>query len=493
MQSTPGLDESMPKPLARQVRSAVLWRSGSQLAAQLVMWSATFLVIRRLDPSDYGLFAMTQIVLALMGLMNGYSFTGALVQSETIDRRHVAQVFGALILMNFGLAAAQVLLAPAAAAYFRQPIVADMLRVQAVLHLFTPFIMMPQALLSRDIDFRTQARVNFAAAGLAAIAGPACAYAGLGVWTLVIAPITLFGARAVGLALLGRWLIRPSFRFTGAGAVFGFGSAILVSELLWFVQTQADVFIAGRRLDAHRLGIYTTALFLSQILVNKFVPALNEVAFPTYARMQSDPAAVARAFAKATCLILIAAMPFCLGMSVAADPLVRTVLGDKWAQAIPVVRILGLAMPFVTLQILFHPATNALGRPGIGAWVSAAGAVIMPAAFLIGVNHGATGMAWAWLIAFPLLTFAAAWLSLPVIGLGWSDLLNAIRPAVVAGTLMAAAVTGLDRLLPPLAPLPRLLLLGSSGATIYAAALAAFAPRVLREFANMVRARTASA
>lgn len=492
MTAGPEIDESTPESLARRVRSAVFWRSGSQVAAQAVMWSATFLVIRRLDPSDYGLFAMTQIVLALMGLMNGYSFTGALVQSDTIDRRHVAQVFGALILMNFGLAAMQVLLAPVAAAYFRQPLVADMLRVQAVLHLFTPFIMMPQALLSRDIDFRTQARVNFAAAGLAAIAGPACAYAGLGVWTLVIAPIVLFGARAIGLAWLGRWLIRPSFRFGGAGAVFGFGGAILVSELLWFVQTQADIFIAGRRLDPHMLGVYTTALFLSQILVNKFVPALNEVAFPTYARMQSDPAAVARAFAKATRIILIAAMPFCLGMSVTAEPLVLTVLGDKWREAVPVVRILGLAMPFVTLQILFHPATNALGRPRVGAWVSAAGAVIMPAAFLIGVNHGAAGMAWAWLIAFPLLTFAAAWLSLPIIGLRWRDLLDAIRPAVLAGTLMAAGVIGIDRLLPPIAPLPRLLLLAASGAAIYAAALAAFAPHVLRELAGMIRGRPAA-
>lgn len=493
MTTKPRIDESPPEALARRVRSAVFWRSGSQFAAQAVMWSATFLVIRRLDPSDYGLFAMTQIVLALMGLMNGYSFTGALVQSESIDPTRVRQVFGALILMNFGLAAGQVLLAPAAAAYFRQPLVADLLRVQAVLHLFTPFIMMPQALLSRDIDFRTQARVNFAAASLAAVAGPACAYAGLGVWTLVIAPIVLFGTRAAGLALLGRWLIRPSFDFRGAGAVFGFGGAILVSELLWFVQTQADVFIAGRRLDAHTLGVYTTSLFLSQILVNKFVPALNEVAFPAYARMQSDPDAVARAFAKAVRIILIAAMPFCLGMSVTAEPLVLTVLGDKWRQAIPVVRILGLAMPFVTLQILFHPATNALGRPGVGAWVSAAGAVIMPAAFLIGVNHGAAGMAWSWLIAFPLLTLAAAWLSLRIIGLGWRDLLDAVRPAALAGAAMAAAVLGLDRLVPGFAPLPRLLLLASSGAAIYAAALAALAPRVLRELGGMVRGRPAVA
>jgi len=486
-------DPTEPLALARRVRSAVFWRSGSQLAAQLVMWSATFLVIRQLTPADYGLFAMSQIVLSLMALANGYSFTGALVQSETIDRTRVAQVFGALLLMNFGLAAVQFALAPLAATYFRQPLVADMLRLQVLLHLFTPFIMMPQALLSRDIDFRTQARVNFAAAGLAAIVGPVCAYAGFGVWTLVIAPITLFGARAIGLAVLGRWLVWPSFRFKGAGAIFGFGGAILVSELLWFVQTQADIFIAGRRLDAHTLGIYTTALFLSQILVNKFVPALNDVAFPTYARMQSDPAAVARAFVKSARIILIAAVPFCLGLAVTAEPLVNTVLGPKWLATAPVVRILALSMPFVTLQILYHPATNALGRPGIGAWVSAAGAVIMPTAFLIGVPYGAMGMAWAWLIGFPLHCLVASWLSLPIIGVSAAALFVAIRPALVAGTVMALAIVAIDAMLPPLSPLLRLLLLTAIGAGIYAAALAAIAPSVFGEIAGLIRGRPSRA
>jgi O-antigen/teichoic acid export membrane protein len=472
---------------AKRVRSAVFWRSGSQIVAQLVMWASTFLVIRLLDPSDYGLFAMTQLVLACMSLMNGYSFTGALVQSHEVDPHRVRQVFGMLILMNFSLAAAQFLLAPAAAAYFRAPIVADMLRVQSLLHLFTPFIMMPQALLSRAIDFRTQARVNLAAALLAALVAPTAAWLGFGVWTLVMAPMTLFGARAIGLAMIGRWWIWPSFRFAGAGATFGFGGAMLASELLWFVQSQADIFIAGRALDTHRLGIYTTALFLSQILVNKFVPALNEVAFPAYARLQADRAAVAWSFAKSVRIIMLAAMPFCIGLAITAEPLVLTMLGAKWVEAVPVVRLLGLAMPFVTLQILYAPATNALGRPRIAAYVSAAGALIMPVAFLIGVRHGPVGMAWAWLGGFPLLTLIASALSLPVIGVRPRDLLAALRPSAMAALIMAVTVVGIDALLPPVAPLPRLALLVATGALSYGLSLLLTARPVIDELTALLR------
>lgn len=477
-----------------RVKSAVFWRSGSQILAQLVMWSSTFLVIRLLDPSDYGLFAMTQIVIASMSLMNGYSFTGALVQSASLDhaqmKMRAAQVFGMLILMNFGLAAAQFLLAPAAAAYFRQPIVADLLRVQSLLHLLTPFILMPQALLSRTIDFRTQARVNVAAAVLAAIVAPTAALAGWGIWTLVVAPLTLFGTRALGLALVGRWWVWPSFRFAGAGATFGFGGAMLASELLWFVQTQADIFIAGRMLDPHTLGLYTTALFLSQILVNKFVPALNEVAFPAYARLQADRAAVAWSFLKAVRIIMLAALPFSIGLAITAEPLVLTMLGDKWRDAAPVVAVLGLAMPFVTLQILYAPATNALGRPGIAARVSGAGAIIMPIAFLIGVRYGAVGMAYAWLLGFPLLTLIATAWSLPVIGARWIDLCAALRPSALAALAMALGVRAIDLALPMMAPPLRLLVLASGGAALYALALAAIARPVIAEVIGLLRRRT---
>jgi len=252
------------------------------------------------------------------------------------------------------------------------------------------------------------------------------------------------------------------------------------------------VFIAGRRLDAHRLGVYTTALFLSQILVNKFVPALNEVAFPTYARMQDDKAAVTRAFARAVRIVMIAAMPFCLGLAVAAEPVVLTLLGPKWAETVSVIRVLGLAMPFVTLQILFHPVTNALGRPSVGVWVAAAGAVLMPGAFAIGVRFGEAGMAWAWLAAFPFLTIITAWLSLPVIGLRARELLAAIRPSVFAGALMALTVVALDSVLPPLDPLPHLLALAGTGAVAYALALAVLAPAAVAELIGLARGRKAA-
>jgi O-antigen/teichoic acid export membrane protein len=480
-----------PESLRNQVRSAVIWRSGTQILGQMITWAATFLVIRILSPSDYGLFAMTQVVLVLLNMLNGYGLASALIREDTIVTRTTRQLFGMLIVLNLTLAAAQFVAAPIAAAYYRQPIVADLLRVQALLYLATPFIALPYALLGRAMDFRKQAKVTFVSSIAGALAALAGAFAGLGVWTLVLAPIVLFATRAIGMTIAANSLMWPSFDFRGAGRIARYGGMMAAGQLFWFVQSQADVFIAGRSFDPHTLGIYTTSLFLTQIFVSKFVPPLNEVAFSAYARIQGDRAAMAAAFAQSARIILLVAMPFYLGMAAAAEPLVLVMLGDKWREAVPVVHLLAFAMPFMTLQILFAPATDARGAAGISARNGATGAVLLAAAFLIGVQWGVTGLAVAWILAYPLLLGITMWRSMPVLGVGLKLLVTAIAPPVAAATAMALIVALTDRALPPLPPLPHLAVLIATGGVAYAAWLLVFSRGVVAEVIALVRLRGA--
>ena len=482
-----------PSSLAGQVRSALIWRSGSQIVAQLVQWSATFLVIRILAPSDYGLFAMCQVILTFMGMLNGYGLASGLIQQKTITEREVRQLFGMLILLNVTLAIIQVSLAPLASAYYRQPIVGEMLRVQALLYLTTPFIALPYALLSRSMDFRHQAKANITASIASASVALGGALYGLGVWTLVIAPIVLFSVRGAMMTWSARSLVWPSFDFRGAGTIARYGGVMAAGQLFWFLQSETDVFIAGRSFSAHTLGIYTTSLFLTQIFVSKFVPPLNEVAFSAYARMQADPDAIGRAFVKGVRMVMIVAMPFYMGLAATAEPLVLTVLGDKWRETAPIVHLLALAMPFMTLQVLFTPASDARGRPGIGVQNGAVGALILTTAFLVGVQWGPTGMGVAWIAAYPLYLGISAWRTLPVIGVRARDVARAVASPALAAIAMALIVGLVDRALPPLDAHWRLMMLVAIGAAVYAAWMLTFARATVRELIAVARKQPVAA
>lgn len=492
MESPADSPKNDSKSFADQVRSAVIWRSGSQILAQIVQWGATFMVIRLLAPADYGLFAMTQVVLFFLNMLNGYGLASGLIQAKEIDVRQIRQLFGMLIVVNLVLAGGQFVLAPAIAAYYRQPIVADMLRVQALIYMTTPFIALSYALLSRRMEYRDQARANIVASIASAGTALGGAWFGLGVWTLVIAPMVLFAVRAVGMTIAARAYYWPSFDFRGAGTLARYGGLMAVGQLFWFFESQADVVIAGRQFDPHWLGIYTESLFLAQVFVAKIVPPLNEVAFSAYARLQHEPGAVGRAFVRGVRVIMVVALPFYIGLAATAEPLVLTVMGPKWAEAVPVVRLLACAMPFMTLQVLLSPACDAIGRPGISVRNGATGAVLLTGAYLFGVQWGVMGLAWSWLAAYPLYLLLSLKRTLPVIGARPDALAQAVLPPLLAATSMGIAVALIARALPPLPSRATLLILVAAGAAIYVGWLAVFARGVIGELSDTIRRRPAT-
>lgn len=472
-----------------RIKSALFWRSGSQILSQMISWVVTLAVIRLLDPADYGLFAMTQVILNFATFLNGYGLVSALVQSETLDSHRLRQAFGIMLLLNGALALAQLLIAPLAADYYDQPMVAQLLRVQALLYLSTPFISIPEAIMGRALDFRRPALVNLIAAMASAALALAGALSGWGVWTLVFAPMAGFWVKAVGYVLATGFRPIPSFDFRGTGAMVAYGASLLGGQLFWIVQSQADIFIGGRMLEPHQLGLYAEALFLTQIFVSKFIPPLNDVAFPAYARMQKDPARIAWSFCKAVRLLLLISCPVYLGMAVTAGPLVETLFGAKWLEMAPFVSILALAMPFMTLQVMFAPVSNALGRPGTTARVAAFGALLMPAAFLVGIRFGAIGLAWAWLGAFPILTAITARIAGGPMGLRIADLIRAAAPGVGCSLLMAAAVLAIDSMLPVLPAALRLAVLVPAGGAAFLAALMLCARGTVMELIALVARR----
>ncbi|MEJ7927033.1 lipopolysaccharide biosynthesis protein [Sphingobium sp. AN641] len=474
-----------------RIKSALFWRSGSQIVSQMVSWIATLAVIRLLDPADYGLFAMTQVILNFATFLNGYGLVSALVQSPTLDSHRLRQAFGIMLLLNGAIALIQLAIAPLAADYYDQPMVADLLRVQALLYLSTPFISIPEAIMGRALDFKRPALVNLIAAMASAAVALGGALSGWGVWTLVFAPIAGFWVKGVGYVLATGFRPIPSFDFRGSGTMVAYGASLLGGQLFWIVQSQADIFIGGRVLSAHDLGLYAEALFLTQIFVSKFIPPLNDVAFPAYARMQADPGRIAWSFCKAARLLLLISCPIYLGMAVTAGPLVETLFGPKWSDMAPFVAILALAMPFMTLQVMFAPVSNAIGRPGITARIAAVGAVLMPVAFLIGIQFGAIGLAWAWLAAFPVLTIVTARLAGAPMGLRLIDLLRAAAPGVGCAAIMALIVLLVDSLLPPLGAPLRLAVLVPAGGLAFVATLLLLARDTVDELVALVVRRTA--
>ncbi|MFM7377772.1 MAG: lipopolysaccharide biosynthesis protein [Erythrobacter sp.] len=485
----PGTTAPNAQSLAAQVRTAVIWRSGSQIGTQIVSWASTLIVIRLLAPQDYGLFAMAQVMLVLLNTMNGYGLASALIREAEVTEERLRQTLGMLVLLNGCLALVQFLTAPLVALWFDQPMVANMLRVQSLLYLAIPFTALSSAIMSRRMDFRRPAQVRLVAAIAGAGTALTGAVTGWGVWTLVAAPLVMIVTEAIGMVRAAGTPLRPSFRFAGAGHIAGFGGVMTATQLFWFVQSQADVMIAGRVLDPHELGVYTTGLFLAQLLAAKFVPPINEVAYAAYSRQPELGAAALLATIR---LVMLIALPAYAGLAVVAPVLVPVLVGEQWHEIVPLLPILASAMAMMTLQILFAPATNARGVPMAALRINVIGSVVMTAAYFIGSHWGLTGFAWSWVGGMAVLTVLTVMLSGRIIGLPFDGLARALLPPLAAALAMAGGVWLVLRGMPPVPDLVALGIAVPIGVALYLGALNIIAPDRLAEALNFARNRGGS-
>ena len=143
-------------------------------------------------------------------------------------------------------------------------------------------------------------------------------------------------------------------------------------------------------------------------------------------------------------------------------------------------------MPVMTLQILFTPANNALGRPQITARTNMFGAFLMPVTFLIGIQFGIYGLAWGWVIAFPLLTIFTYSQSHRHIGINGWEIAKAVWPGLSASVAMAAIVYLADQMLPGMIVYARLALLVAIGGLAYLALLYILAKPTLIEVIQLI-------
>jgi hypothetical protein len=119
--------------------------------------------------------------------------------------------------------------------------------------------------------------------------------------------------------------------------------------------------------------------------------------------------------------------------------------------------------------------------------------MLLPAAFLAGIQFGTHGMALAWLAALPIFTILTAALSLPAIGVGSKALFGSIAPGLAASAAMTLPVLAIDAALPPLPPAVRLAILVLAGAITYAGLLLLFARSLVREILSFTRTKATPA
>lgn len=458
--------------LRSDVLHSLKWLAGARLVGQLVAWAITLVVIRILNPSDYGLMTIAEMMMGFAALFQEMGLYSAMVQKRDLTERQIEQSFGLLIIANIAIYAVVFMFAPLFASFFDDPRLTNIVRVLGIQFPLAAVGVVQDAMLSRSMNFKRKSLVNVAVIIGGGFTTLAFALAGAGVWALVYGALAGSVIRPIGLAWAAQHWCQPKFSRAGMTDMIRFGGFVTASRLIWYVYSQADVFIIGKLLGKEILGYYSIALQLASLPMQKTSSLLSQVGLAAYASVQQDIGVVRSHFCKAVRILSFISFPVFWGISSIAPDLIAVVLGNRWLPAVVPLQLLSLMMP---LRMVSHSGTGALeaiGKPQIGTSNVLVALLIMPPAFFVGAYYGGlAGVCVAWLVAYPVVRVIQLRSALPPIGMTIGQYFLAMGGPALGGLVMYLAVIAARETIagPFLKPALGLVFLSVVGVLVYAA------------------------
>jgi teichuronic acid exporter len=470
------------------VMSGLRWATFSRFFAQLLTWANTFLVIRLISPTDFGLTALAGLFTNFLSMLNELGFSISLVQRQVRDEETLSHVFGALLLVGTTLTAGLFLSAPLVGLLVKDPRVVPLIRLSSVLFLTMSFSVIPQARMTMDFSFRKLSAIDVASSLIGAATTLIMALNNGGAWSLITGSVVIGVSRTILLNVYGPRVLRPRFGFAKLRGLAGFSGLVLVEKTLFYWYMQVDSFVVGRSLGAAELGIYAVGRQLTNIPLERAMGIINSIAIPAFSLVKDDLVRVRAGYLKVLRLGAGYAFPVFWGLAAVSQPFVRLVIGTKWIAAATVIQVLCIAMPLRMLNALTAPIVTSIARQDVTIKSLVLAMVLIPTCVLIGRHWGLTGVAAAWAIGFPVVYLFNVALARRALGLSLPEILSAIWFPALAAAIMVSAIGALDFFwLDSLHPLASLAIAVPFGAIVFVASLWLLSRRTALEILMLAR------
>ena len=416
-----------------------LWTGGAQLVSQSLHIGIRVILAILLVPDDFGLVAMATVFLGVATLIVDLGLGNALVQRAEIGEAHRSTLFWLTALLSLGLFVLFVSSAPAIGRFFHDDRVVPVLQVMALSLVLAAPEGTYASLLLREMDFKSLGLRQMVGTVFAGGVGLAAAFAGLGVWALVLYSLAQAAARSLLLFWRSSW--RPRFCWSAEALrdLWGFGRWVAGGRMINYVNRNADNLLVGRFLGARDLGLYSFSYQAVLLPLLYIARPITAVSFPSFSQLQDDPARCAGAYVKGLEVTVLVAWPIAALGAFAAPAAIPLVFGPEWAPAVPVFVILcGVAAlhSFMNLAAAFF---DGLGHPHVGFWWLALNLPVNVTGFAVGLRWGAAGVAAGLLTAAAVLVPVQWWLLARYAPLPKRRLLAAFARGLV---LFAAAGAG---------------------------------------------------
>lgn len=469
------MDDSA-KNLTQKTLAGFGWTATSRIAAQVASFALSVFLARVLSPKDFGLLALATVFIGFAQIFGDFGLSAALVQAKSIEETHRSSVFWLNVAVGTAITGLVAALSPLVALFFNEPRVGPLVLALSFSFLLGSFGIVQRSLLLRAMNFRAIAVADTVSVWLSGAVAISLAYAGWGVWSLVIQGLARAALSSILLAIAGRWRPRLHWRRESVQELFGYSANLAGFTLINYWIRNADNLLIGKFFGPEALGLYTRAYATMLLPVTQVSGMLGNVMFPALSRIQHDQERIKRAYLRANALIALVSFPAMFGLAAVARDFVLVVYGERWLRVAGLLQVLAIVGGFQSVESTVGWIYRSQGRTdALFRWGLAAGALLIGGIGL-GIVYGSIeGVAVGYAVAGVVLVYHNFSIPGRYIGMRVSEVFAALARTTGCSTLMAVSVALMSHFMRSWShPLPRLITEVLAGAALYAGLTALF-------------------
>ena len=305
----------------------------------------------------------------------------------------MSAVFWCNIALSIALAVCIIAIAPGLVWFYAEPRLKSVAIAVSGIFLVTGLSLQHQAMLRRQMRFRTIATTKVVADAAGIASALIFAANGARYWAIVVMMAVHASTYAVCMWACCDW--RPSWPRRGSGVrpLLRFGGNLMAANSVLYCTRNLDNVLIAAMWGPASLGLYSKAYQLLRMPDTILVGPIRNVSISALSRLQGNLSAYRRYYRRALNLQLSLTMPVIGFLFVAARPAVNIVLGPQWADAVPIFQALSIAAFCHTMDGANSWVNISMGCPERRfRWVLIAAPIVI-ASFFVGLPWGPTGVA----------------------------------------------------------------------------------------------------
>ena len=336
---------------------------GMQTVIQFAIdFTASLIVARLLSPHEIGAFSIALAAVVIAQTLRSAGVNMFLIAAPSLDKDKIRTALGLAMVASFAFAILIFITAPLIAAFYREPVITQVLRIICITYLLAPYQVVGHGLLTRALRLKTLMVATLAGAAAGAITAVTLAIQDWGTLSMAYGSLVT-GVVATAVIVASR---PPQFVFRPAlhhwRSVSAFTGWVLGGTLLGQFGPRLNELFVGRAMGIAPAAFLDRAEMLPRMLWNYAAPPVLSILSPLVAHEQRSGIDARSTLLLRMRLFGCIFSPILIGIGTQSAPILIGLYGWQWQASIAPAPWLCVAAAITGQFVVLNASLNGLGE-----------------------------------------------------------------------------------------------------------------------------------